>query len=259
MDGLRIDAVHAIIDTSAIHFLEQLANEVKELESTVGRHLMLIAESDLNNPRVIRSPEVGGYGIDAQWNEDFHHALHAVLTGERDAYYQDFGSLADLAKVLTRGLVYDGSYSHYRRRSHGRPATGLSGHRFVGCLQNHDQVGNRALGERTSHLLSPGRIKIGATLVLTAPFVPMLFQGEEWAASTPFLYFTDHQDPKLGEAVKRGRREEFAAFGWQPDKIPDPQKKKPFSAPNLIGMNCDVIPMTKSLIGIGHSSDSAAG
>jgi maltooligosyltrehalose trehalohydrolase len=259
MDGLRIDAVHAIIDTSAIHFLEQLANEVKELESTVGRHLMLIAESDLNNPRVIRSPEVGGYGIDAQWNEDFHHALHAVLTGERDAYYQDFGSLADLAKVLTRGLVYDGSYSHYRRRSHGRPASGLSGHRFVGCLQNHDQVGNRALGERTSHLLSPGRLKIGAALVLTAPFVPMLFQGEEWAASTPFLYFTDHQDPKLGEAVKRGRREEFAAFGWQPDKIPDPQKKKPFSAPSLIGMNCDVIPMAKSLIGIGHSSDSAAG
>lgn len=228
MDGLRIDAVHAIIDTSAIHFLEQLATEVKQLKAELGRHLVVIAESDLNDPRVIRPPEVGGYGYDAQWNEDFHHALHSVLTGERDGYYRDFGALADLAKVMTQGLVYDGRYSDYRRRCHGRPATGLSGHSFVGCLQNHDQVGNRALGERTSHLLSPGRLKIGAALVLTAPFVPMIFQGEEWAATTPFLYFTDHPDPELGEAVKHGRREEFAAFGWKPDKIPDPQKKETF-------------------------------
>jgi len=228
LDGLRIDAVHAIIDTSAIHFLEQLASEVKDLESHLGRHLMLIAESDLNNPRVVRSPEAGGYGIDAQWNEDFHHALHATLTGERDGYYLDFGSLADLSKVLTRGLVYDGSYSHYRRRTHGRPATGLSGHRFVACLQNHDQVGNRALGERISHLLSPEQLQIGAALVLTSPFVPMLFQGEEWAASSPFLYFTDHQDPELGEAVKRGRREEFAAFSQSPHEIPDPQAEATF-------------------------------
>ncbi len=228
MDGLRIDAVHAIIDTSAIHFLEQLATEVKQLEAELGRHLVIIAESDLNDPRVIRPPEVGGYGYDAQWNEDFHHALHSVLTGERDGYYRDFGALSDLAKVMTQGLVYDGRYSDYRRRCHGRPATGLSGHSFVGCLQNHDQVGNRALGERTSHLLSPGRLKIGAALVLTVPFVPMIFQGEEWAATTPFLYFTDHPDPELGEAVKHGRREEFAAFGWKPDKIPDPQKKETF-------------------------------
>lgn len=228
MDGLRIDAVHAIVDTSAIHFLEQLASEVNDLESHLGRHLVLIAESDLNNPQVVWSTEAGGYGIDAQWNEDFHHALHGTLTGERGGYYMDFGSLADLAKVLTRGLVYDGRYSAYRRRRHGRPATGLSGHRFVGCLQNHDQVGNRALGERTSHLLSPGRLKIGAALVLTAPFVPMLFQGEEWAASTPFLYFTDHEDPKLGEAVKRGRREEFSAFLREADKIPDPQREGTF-------------------------------
>lgn len=233
LDGLRIDAVHAIIDTSAIHFLEQLASEVKKLESHLGRHLVLVAESDLNNPRVIRSPEAGGYGIDAQWNEDFHHALHAALTGERDGYYMDFGSLADVAKLLTQGLVYDGRYSVYRRRCHGRPATGLSGHRFVGCLQNHDQVGNRALGERTSHLLSPGRLKIGAALVLTAPFVPMIFQGEEWAASSPFLYFTDHQDPDLGKAVKHGRREEFAAFDWEPDEIPDPQKKETFHRSRL--------------------------
>lgn len=228
MDGLRIDAVHAIIDTSAIHFLEQLASEVKDLESHLGRYLVLIAESDLNNPRVTRSPEVGGYGIDVQWNEDFHHALHALLTGERDGYYRDFGSIADLAKVLTQGLVYDGAYSAYRRRIHGRPATGLSGHQFVGCLQNHDQVGNRAVGERTCHLLSLGQLKIGAALVLTSPFVPMLFQGEEWGASTPFLYFTNHQDVELADAVNRGRREEFTAFGWEPDKIPDPQKEETF-------------------------------
>ncbi|MFP4086688.1 MAG: malto-oligosyltrehalose trehalohydrolase [Desulfobacteraceae bacterium] len=228
MDGLRIDAVHAIVDTSAVHFLEQLTAEVEALEADLGRHLVLIAESDLNDPRVVRPREVGGYGLDAQWNEDFHHALHATLTGERDGYYQDFGPLADLTKVLSRGLVYDGRYSAYRRRCHGRPATGVSGHRFVGCLQNHDQVGNRALGERTSHLLSPEQLQIGAALVLTAPFVPMLFQGEEWAAVSPFLYFTDHQDPDLGEAVKRGRREEFAAFSQSPHEIPDPQAEATF-------------------------------
>lgn len=228
VDGLRIDAVHAIVDTSAIHFLEQLACEVDGLEAELGRHLILIAESDLNDPRLIRSPELGGYGIDAQWNEDFHHALHAVLTGERDGYYRDFVKLADLADVLTRGFVYDGRYSVYRRRRHGRPALGLSGHRFVGCLQNHDQVGNRAAGERTSHLLSPGQLKIGSALVMTSPFVPMLFQGEEWGASTPFLYFTDHHETELAEAVRRGRRDEFAAFGWDPDKIPDPQAEETF-------------------------------
>ena len=227
-DGLRIDAVHAIVDTSAIHFLEALASAVKNLETALGRHLVLIAESDLNDPRVIRSPAVGGYGIHAQWNEDFHHALHAVLTGETQGYYQDFGSLAQLAKVLTRGLVYDGCYSAYRRRCHGRPATGILGTRFVGCLQNHDQVGNRALGERTSRLLSPGLLKIGAALVMTSAFVPMLFQGEEWGAATPFLYFTDHQEPELGEAVKHGRRKEFAAFGWESEVIPDPQAQETF-------------------------------
>jgi maltooligosyltrehalose trehalohydrolase len=232
-DGLRIDAVHAILDTSAIHFLEALANAVKKLETALGRHLVLIAESDLNAPRVIRSPAVGGYGIDAQWNEDFHHALHAVLTGENQGYYQDFGTLAQLAKVLTRGLAYDGCYSAYRRRCHGRPATGISGTRFVGCLQNHDQVGNRALGERTSRLLSPGLLKIGAALVMTSSFVPMLFQGEEWGASTPFLYFTDHREPELGEAVKRGRRKEFAAFGWESEEIPDPQDEETFAQSRL--------------------------
>lgn len=232
-DGLRIDAVHAIVDTSAVHFLEQLAEEVNALEAQLGRHLALIAESDLNDPRIVRPREVGGYGLAAQWNEDFHHALHALLTGERHGYYADFGRLRDLAKALGQGFVYDGRYSIYRGRRHGRPAQGLSGRRFVGCLQNHDQVGNRAGGERTSHLLSAGRLKIGAALVMSAPFVPMLFQGEEWGASTPFQYFTDHQQGELGERVRKGRREEFAAFGWDPEDIPDPQARATFERSKL--------------------------
>ena len=195
--------------------------------------MVLIAESDLNDPRIVRSPRQGGYGINAQWNEDFHHALHAFLTGEQDGYYQDFGQLSNIAKSMTQGFVYDGCYSMYRRRSHGRPAVGISGHRFVGCLQNHDQVGNRAMGERTAHLLSPAQLKIGAAFVMTAPFIPMLFQGEEWAALTPFLYFTDHQDPDLGGAVQRGRRNEFASFGWEPDKLPDPQEEETFRRSKL--------------------------
>jgi maltooligosyltrehalose trehalohydrolase len=233
VDGLRIDAVHAIIDVSAVHFLEQLAYEVKVLEAHLGRHLTLIAESDLNNPRIIQPPEVGGYGIRAQWNEDFHHALHAALTGERTGYYQDFGRLADLAKVLTQGFVYDGGYSVYRGRHHGRSASALPGDRFVGFLQNHDQIGNRALGERASALLDEGQLMIAAALILTSPFIPMLFQGEEWAASSPFLYFTDHEEPELAEAVRQGRRTEFASFGWNPEQIPDPQAQETFRRSKL--------------------------
>lgn len=256
MDGLRIDAVHAILDISAVHFLEQLAIEVEDLESSLGRYLLLIAESDLNDTRVIRPRAVGGYGIHAQWNEDFHHALHTALTGEQDGYYQDFGCLADLAKVLTRGLVYDGVYSKYRRRIHGRTAVGLSGHQFVGCLQNHDQVGNRARGERIGHLVSPGLAKVGAALVFTAPFVPMIFQGEEWAASAPFQYFTDHDDPDLGKAVREGRRREFAAFGWDPEDIPDPQTKETFLRSKLDWeerqreAHSDMLDWHRSLIGL---------
>jgi maltooligosyltrehalose trehalohydrolase len=227
-DGLRLDAVHAIVDISAIHFLEQLATEVRNLEAELGRHFVLIAENDLNNPRVVRPPQIGGFGLDAQWNEDFHHALHALLTGEDSGYYNDFGEIADLAKVLTRGFVYDGCYSHYRKRIHGRSAAGLSGHQFVGFLQNHDQVGNRAIGERTGHLLTEGQLKIGAALVITSPFIPMLFQGEEWAASSPFMYFANHQEQELAESVRNGRRKEFTSFGWDPERIPDPQKESTY-------------------------------
>lgn len=222
-DGLRIDAVHAIFDTSAIHFLEALAREVHIMEERLGRQLVVIAESDLNDPRVVRETGIGGYGLDAQWNDDFHHALHALLTGERDGYYEDFGLISDLATAMTQGLVYDGRYSKYRKRSHGRPATDLPGRRFVGYLQNHDQVGNRAMGERSAQLLSNELLKVGAALVMMSPFVPLLFQGEEWGADTPFLYFTDHDDPKLAEAVRKGRSREFGLFEWDPECIPDPQ------------------------------------
>ena len=232
VDGLRLDAVHAIFDTSAVHFLEQLAAEVHALQGALGRDLVVIAESDLNDPRLIRNVAVGGYGLDAQWSDDFHHALHSVLTGERSGYYEDFGTLGDLATCLTDGYRYAGDYSSFRRRHHGRPAPGLDGRRLLGYLQNHDQVGNRALGERSSMLVSTERLLIGAALVLTAPYVPMLFQGEEWGARTPFQYFTDH-DRDLGRAVSEGRRDEYAAFGWDPARVPDPQARETFERSRL--------------------------
>ena len=222
-DGLRLDAVHAIVDMSATPFLEQLATAVDELKAHLGRHLILIAESDLNDPRVVRPWELGGFGIDAQWSDDIHHALHTVLTGEREGYYADFGSLADLATAMTQPFVYAGRHSQVRRRRHGRPPINLSAHRFVACLQNHDQLGNRARGERVCHLVNVDRAKIGAALVLLSPYVPMLFQGEEWGASSPFQYFVDFRDePALAKSVCEGRQREFAHFNWDPGQIPDP-------------------------------------
>jgi maltooligosyltrehalose trehalohydrolase len=237
VDALRLDAVHAFYDRSAVHFLEELARAVDDLEAHLGRHKALIAESALNDPRVVRSHDAGGFGMDAQWSDDFHHALHALLTGERNGYYEDFGKVEHLARALERGYAYDGQYAPFFGRRHGAPAVGLGGplpgHRFLGFLQNHDQVGNRARGERTSQLVDLRRVKLGAALVLTAPFVPLLFQGEEWGASTPFQYFTDHEDPKLGRLVSEGRRREFAAFGWDPKDIPDPQDPATFERSKL--------------------------
>jgi maltooligosyltrehalose trehalohydrolase len=228
IDGLRLDAVHAYMDRSAIHFLEEITGEVRRLEAAMGKHFVLIAESDLNDPRIVKAEEAGGYGLDAQWSDDFHHALFSVISGERAGYYADFGSLAQLAKSLRCVFVYDGNYSEYRQRNHGRQVVGLSGHRFIGFVQNHDQVGNRAQGERVSHEAGVGRAKVAAALVLTAPFVPMLFQGEEFGASAPFLYFTDYDDPELGRMISEGRKKEFVAFGWAPDQIPDPQDEQTF-------------------------------
>jgi maltooligosyltrehalose trehalohydrolase len=234
IDGLRLDAVHAYIDRSAVHFLEQLSSETKTLEATLGRSLVLIAESDLNDPRLVTPREAGGFGLDAQWSDDFHHALFAALTPDPPGgYYSDFGSLDQLAQSLEQTFVYGGIYSKYRKRAHGRPAGPLSQHRFLGYIQNHDQVGNRAVGERLQVSVGFNRAKIAAALVLLGPFVPMLFQGEEWAASSPFQYFAHHEDPQMIRLVSEGRKKEFAAFGWSPDLIPDPEKRETFERSKL--------------------------
>ena len=234
VDGLRIDAVHAFVDRSAIHFLEQLASEVETLEAALGRQLTLIAESDSNDPRIVTPREAGGYGIDAQWSDDFHHALFTVLCpSEKQGYYQDFGSFARVAKALTATFVYDGIYSGFRDRIHGRSPGPLSQHRFLGYIQNHDQVGNRGDGARISNIAGVDRAKIAAALVLLSPFVPLIFQGEEWAASSPFQYFANHQDPELARAVSEGRKREFVAFGWDPNTIPDPESVATFECSKL--------------------------
>ncbi|MFJ8003839.1 malto-oligosyltrehalose trehalohydrolase [Streptomyces fagopyri] len=227
LDGLRLDAVHALRDTRALHFLEELSTAVDTLADDLGRPLFLIAESDLNDPRLISSREEGGLGLHAQWNDDFHHALHATLTGEAQGYYADFAEapFTALAKTLTSGFFHDGTYSSFRGRRHGRPLdrTRVPAHRLLGYSQTHDQIGNRAQGDRLSASLSPGLLACAAALTLTGPFTPMLFMGEEWAAGTPWQFFTDHTDPGLADAVRRGRRREFAAHGWAEEDVPDPQ------------------------------------
>jgi len=234
LDGLRLDAVHALEDRGAVHLLEQLTTDVRALGARLNRELLLIAESDANDPRLVTTPEAGGYGLDAQWNDDFHHAVHAAFTGERQGYYCDFGSLAGLTKTMTRVFFHDGSWSSVRGRSHGRPVNVLRvpAYRFIGYLQDHDQVGNRAAGDRIATSLPLDLLKVGAGLVLTAPFTPMLFMGEEWGALTPWQYFTDHQDGELGRAVSAGRRAELAQHGWT-DEAPDPQDEATFERSRL--------------------------
>ncbi|MEJ8277841.1 malto-oligosyltrehalose trehalohydrolase [Pseudonocardia spirodelae] len=238
VDGLRIDAVHALRDTRAQHVLEQLAVEVTALEAHVGRPLSLIAESDLNDPRMITAREGGGYGLDAQWADDVHHCLHAVLTGEGQGYYGDFAEagLDGLAHVLTRGFLHEGTWSSFRGRSHGAPIdTGrIPGSRLVTYLQNHDQIGNRATGDRLTHTLSPGLLACGAALLFTSGFTPMLFMGEEWGARTPWQFFSRFGDPGLQEAVRDGRRAEFADHGWDEGaEVPDPNAESTFTGSRL--------------------------
>ncbi|MEU0359332.1 malto-oligosyltrehalose trehalohydrolase [Streptomyces cyaneofuscatus] len=227
LDGLRLDAVHALADTRALTFLEELSTAVDALAVELGRPLGLIAESDLCDPRTTTPRPAGGLGLHAQWNDDFHHALHTALTGESQGYYADFARapLAALAKTVTSAFFHDGTWSSFRGRTHGRPvdASRTPAHRFVGYAQTHDQIGNRALGDRLAAALSPGLQACAATLVLTGPFTPMLFMGEEWGARTPWQFFTDHTDPELAEAVRNGRRREFGAHGWAEEEIPDPQ------------------------------------
>ncbi|MFD3739502.1 malto-oligosyltrehalose trehalohydrolase [Streptomyces sp. NPDC058629] len=227
LDGLRLDAVHALADTRALTFLEELSTAVDALALELGRPLGLIAESDLCDPRTTSPRPAGGLGLHAQWNDDFHHALHTALTGESQGYYGDFARapLAALAKTVTSAFFHNGTYSTFRGRTHGRPVdvSRTPAHRFVGYAQTHDQIGNRALGDRLAASLSPGLQACAATLVLTGPFTPMLFMGEEWGARTPWQFFTDHTDPELAEAVRNGRRREFGAHGWAEEEIPDPQ------------------------------------
>lgn len=232
MDGLRLDAIHELHDRSAVSFLEQLTAAVAALSAEEKRPLVLIAESDLNDPRVVRERSRGGVGLDAQWCDDLHHAVHATLTGERTGYYDDFGSIGSIAAAWQRGYVLDGVFSGFRKRTHGRRFD-QAAWRLVGSLQTHDQVGNRAVGERIGHLCGPELARVGAALVLLAPHTPMLFQGEEWGASAPFLYFTAHEDEALAAAVSEGRRREFRAFGWNPDEVPDPQDPPSFQRSKL--------------------------
>lgn len=227
VDGLRLDAIHGIFDMGARHILRDLAEAVHAEAERQDRSILVMAESDLNDVRVIAPPAEGGYGLDAQWNDDFHHALHSRLTGERQGYYQDFGRLDDLAVALREGFVYSGQRSSFRRRRHGNSARSRPASQFIVCAQNHDQVGNRALGDRLTALVSEEALKVAAAAVLLAPNIPLLFMGEEYGEAAPFLYFTDHGDPELAEAVRRGRRAEFAPFEW-PGEIPDPQAPETF-------------------------------
>jgi maltooligosyltrehalose trehalohydrolase len=235
VDGLRLDAVHALLDRRAVPVLEELTREVEALSTHLGRPLSLIAESDLNDPRLITPREAGGFGLHAQWADDVHHALHALLTGERQGYYVDFGALECLADVMQEVFVHAGTWSTFRGRVHGRPVDRerIPGHRFVAYLQNHDQIGNRALGDRISESVPDGLLKVGATILMTGPFTPMLFMGEEWAAGTPWQFFTSHPEPELALAVAAGRRREFATHGWGENEIPDPQDPETFHRSTL--------------------------
>jgi maltooligosyltrehalose trehalohydrolase len=227
IDALRLDAVHAIIDRSATPFLQELAEAVHAYGRESGREIYLIAESDLNDSRIVRPIEQGGLGLDAQWSDDFHHALHSLLAGERSGYYADFGSVAELARALQNGWTYGGQYSEFRRRRFGSPTAGLRPEQFVVCSQNHDQIGNRMEGERLEHLVGWEKAKVAAAAVLLSPFTPLLFMGEEYADPAPFQYHVSHSDPELQQAVRQGRKEEFRAFltGAEP---PDPQSERTF-------------------------------
>ena len=227
MDGLRIDAIHGIFDFSARHILYDIKEAVQLEAQRLGRRIVVIAESNLNDVRIINPPSKGGCGLDGQWNDDFHHCLHTLLTNERNGYYQDFGKISQLTKALREGFVYSGQYSSYRKRRHGSSSEHLPFTKFVVFSQNHDQVGNRRIGDRLSTLVSFEALKLAAGTVLLSPYIPLLFMGEEYGEEAPFQYFVNHSDLGLIEAVRKGRKEEFAAFGWE-GGVPDPQDKGTF-------------------------------
>jgi len=231
-DALRLDAVHAILDHSPYPFLHQLADEIRELGKRLNRRIHLIPESAANDARLIRCPELGGYGCDAQWNDDFHHCIHTLLTGERTGYYRDYGRMSDLVKAYEEGFVYSGEYSPHHQRQHGTSSRNIPAERLVVFAQNHDQVGNRRNGERLSTVVPFESLKVAAGLVLLSPFIPLIFMGEEYAETAPFPYFISHSDPDLVAAVRKGRQQEFAAFVWQ-EEPPDPQDEQTFLSAKL--------------------------
>lgn len=232
IDALRLDAVHAILDTGSKHFLQELQEHVEQLEEQQDRPYLLIAETDLNDPRLINPMDKGGYGLAGQWTDEFHHALHAFVTGETDGYYSDFGEMDHLVKTMKHAYVYDGLYSEHRKKTFGSDTAGNPAEQFVVCAQNHDQVGNRMLGERLTQLVSFEMLKTVAGVVLLSPYTPMLFMGEEYGEQNPFLYFISHTDKDLVEAVQKGRKEEFSYFSWK-GKVPDPQSEKTFENSRL--------------------------
>jgi len=227
IDALRVDAVHAILDHSPLLFLEELAATVHKVAEQTKRDIFAIAESHLNDARLISAPEKGGYGFDAVWNDDFHHSLRVLLTGDRQGYYEDFGKIEQLAKAFQQGFIYSGEYSPFWKRRRGTPSNHLPSYRFVVFSQNHDQIGNRMLGERLSKLVSFDKLKLAAACVLLSPSIPLLFMGEEYGETAPFYYFISHSEPGLVEAVRKGRQAEFASFKWQ-GTPPDPQSESIF-------------------------------
>ncbi|UXA20305.1 malto-oligosyltrehalose trehalohydrolase [Mycobacterium sp. SMC-4] len=234
-DGLRLDAVHALVDTTAHHILEELSAETDDLAGELGRPLSLIAESDMNDPRLITPRDQGGLGMTAQWDDDIHHAIHTAVSGERQGYYADFGTLQTLAQTLRNGYFHAGTYSSFRKRRHGRPldTATIPATRLLAYTLTHDQVGNRAIGDRPSQNLTSGQLAIKAALALGSPYTAMLFMGEEWASSSPFQFFSSHPEPDLARATAEGRKREFADHGWDADEIPDPQDRQTFERSKL--------------------------
>lgn len=235
VDGLRLDAVHALEDSSDVHLLQEMAERVDALADRLGRPLTLIAESDLNDARLVTPRSEGGYGLTAQWSDDYHHSAHVNLTGETTGYYEDFDSLAALGKVVTKGFFHDGTFSSFRGRNHGVPVdtAAMPTWRLVTFTQDHDQIGNRATGDRLTATLDIDQLAVAAALTLLGPFTPMIFMGEEWGASTPWQFFTSHPEPELGEATAVGRIAEFEKMGWDPDSVPDPQDPETFHRSKL--------------------------
>lgn len=263
VDALRIDAVHAIYDFSATHFLKELSDVVKRWASRAQRSCYLIAESDLNDPKLLRTPAQGGFGLNAQWSDDFHHALHTLVTGERQSYYMDFGQLQHFSKAFCQSFTYDGCYSAFRLREHGASATDLPPKHFIVSAQNHDQIGNRPLGERLTRLTNAPELKLAAASVLLSPYIPLIFMGEEYGETHPFLYFIDHGDPRLIAAVQRGRKREFSEFfkhGEPPDPAAQTTFQKSILSWKLTGKTqTDLYQCYRSLIKLRHFLSRHAG